>query len=369
MNRKIKVLVLTSSFPRNNLDWWARFILNIYRFLSKSTFGITVLAPHSPKAKFKETIDSILVLRFPYFLPFSLEKLTTGSGILHSSKTNMLAFFQVPILVGCEVIFTFYQLLIRRYDVIHAHWIIPQGLIALIGKFFFGKKVIVTVHGTDVYGLKSLRILKRIVFMFCDVCTVNSRATMKSVLDIYDKTNVKIIPMGVDLAVFSPLKKSKAWRKTFGQQNFILLAVGRLIECKGFEYLIKSIARLYKKYPIKLVIVGSGSLESKLRQISEDLSVVENVIFLGNLRHESLAHAYASSDLFIAPSITDPHTGETEGQNVAVLEALASGLPVVASDSGGIPDAIKDLETGLLVNEKDIESLSKAIERMLSDKS
>src|SRR3990167_11219948 len=149
----MKILVLTSTFPRNKNDWWGQFVLNIYRNLDKNKYSTTVLAPHDPSAKIIEEIDGIKVRRFVYFYPYSFQVLTSGEGILYSVRKNWLSKFQILTFILVELVVTLNALIKEKFDIVHAHWLLPQGLVAVIAKFIFRKPVIVTVHGSDIFGL------------------------------------------------------------------------------------------------------------------------------------------------------------------------------------------------------------------------
>lgn len=207
--KKKKVLVVTSSFPRSTTDWWAQFVLNIYKFLPKKEFDVTILAPHAPGSKLVEELEDNKIIRFPYFFPFALEKLTSGSGILHSSRVNIFSMFQIPLFISSQILLGCIYLLTHEVDVVHAHWILPQGILAVISKKLFRKKVILTVHGSDIFGLKKYNWLKKIILNSVDMCTVNSSATQKAVLALSSSINTKIIPMGVDTLIFSPKKRNR----------------------------------------------------------------------------------------------------------------------------------------------------------------
>lgn len=366
---KKKVLVITSSFPRYKTDWWAQFIANIYKNIDKQKYSITILAPHAPSAKLEEFLDGIHIIRFPYFYPFSLQKLTSGSGILHSSKENFFAKMQIIFFVSMQFLTTLKMLIKNKYDLVHIHWVIPQGLELLAAKYLFKIPVIATVHGSDLFGLKKLNLFKKLVLENADLCTVNSSATQNEVLKIAPKTKTVFIPMGVNTKVFSSDKKSKKVKLNYDNANLIL-AVGRLIGCKGFIYLIKAMPAILKKFPnTKLLIVGSGPERQNLENLVQKLALPSNAVnFLGSVNHEELSRIYASSDIFVAPSITDPVTGETEGQGIVVLEAMASGIPVVGSICGGIPDLISHNEDGLLIKQKDSKSLAMAIIKVMKNK-
>src|SRR5258706_12697368 len=162
MNKK-KVLVLTSSFPRNSYDWWAQFVLNLHAHVNKENYETIIIAPHAPGAQLTETMLGIHVKRFPYFYPYSLEKLTSGSGILHSGKTSILAFIQIPTFIFMETLTAIAELSKQNYNIIHAHWIIPQGFIVCIGKFLYKKPLFITVHGSDLFGLKHFGLVKTMI--------------------------------------------------------------------------------------------------------------------------------------------------------------------------------------------------------------
>ena len=138
----------------------------------------------------------------------------------------------------------------------------------------------------------------------------------------------------------------------------IVLFVGRLAEKKGVTYLINAM----KNIDALLIIVGDGPLK---QQLEEQASQMKNKIkFLGAKTHEELKTIYASSDIFVAPSIT-AKDGDKEGFGLVFLEAMASGLPVIGSNSGGIPSIVKDGENGFLVEEKDVKDLQEKIEILI----
>lgn len=369
--RKTKVLVLTSSFPRSKNDWWQQAIFNFYKNLDKRKYHVTVIAPSAPGAKTNEKLYGVDVKRFLYFYPPKLQRLTTGEGVLYSSRKGLLNKIQIFTFVLAEFFSTFLTLARGNFDIIHAQWILPQGIIAVLAKFIFRKPVIITGHGVDVFGLKKFNFIKASILKYCDGCTVNSKATFDAAYRLCPSSKIKIIPPGVDLKMFRKNKLDKRWRKKFGNQPKIILAVGRLIKWKGFEYLIKSLPYVLPKFPnAKVVIIGSGPEEENLKRTAQELNleIDKNVFFLGNIEPDRLSRIYASSDVVVSPSITLSSTGEKEGLGNVILEALASGTPVVASRSGGIVDMIDGYSTGLLFEEKDFRELAKKIVYVLSNK-
>ncbi|MCE7699547.1 MAG: glycosyltransferase family 4 protein, partial [Methanobacterium paludis] len=243
-------------------------------------------------------------------------------------------------------------------DLVHVQWPIPNGLGALFLKRIYGIPYINTIHGEEVYLSKryhTLTFLRSMVNNSFKSLT-NSSATLKTCLDVgLNEEKFEVIPFGVDTDFFRPLKIDK------DKNTFQILAVGYLIERKGFEYLIKAMNDVLERYDnVYLRIVGSGPLEKQLKRLIKDLNLNGNVEILKNVSDDELLNLYNLSDLFILPSVVDSQ-GNTEGLGVVLLEAMACGLSVIGSDVGGIPDIIQDGETGLLVHEKNVNDLSRSI--------
>lgn len=370
-SHRIKILVLTSSFPRYKTDWWQQAILSIYSNMNLNKYDITVIAPSAPGAKGNEKIQGINVKRFLYFYPPSLQMLTSGEGVLYTSRKKLLGKIQIITFILAEFFSALNTLAKEDFDIIHANWILPQGLVAVIAKFIFRKPVIVTVHGTDIFALKKLNFIKAFILKRIDLCTTNSSATYQAAYEICKSANIEIVHMGVDLNLYDPNKKDENFRKEFGNNPKIILGVGRLIKWKGFEYLIKSLPYVSLKFPnAKVVLVGSGPEEENLKELARKLhlEIGKDLFFPGHIGPDRIPYIYASSDIVVSPSITYAPTGEKEGQGNVALEALASGTPVVASRSGGLVDMIDGKSTGLLFEERDFKELSKKIIYILSNK-
>ncbi len=362
---KPKVLVTTTTFPRWNNDSRPRFVYDLCRHLT-GNFDIIVLAPHHHGAKYFEIMEGVKVYRFPYFYP-KYQALCWGGGILENMRKSWLARIQVPFLFLSELYHVHKLIKREKIELIHAHWLVPQGLIGIVYKKLYGIPLIITVHGVEVFLLKTRPFdsIARFVLNSCDTCTVNSSATKEAVLGITDvKDKLKVIPMGVDLNRFSDgrgIKKRNAKGKT-------ILTVVRLAERKGVKYLISTMPMVLKAHPdTRLVIVGEGPEKEPLMKLSKELGVGENVIFTGGIPNEKLPSFYGSSDVFVLPSIVDSR-GDTEGLGVVLLEAMAAGCPAIASDVGGIPDIIENDKNGFLVQQKSPEQLAEKIIILLENK-
>ena len=180
---KGKILVLASTFPRWKNDATPRFVYNLSERLA-SQYGIIVLSPHHSKAKKKEIMGKLDVRRFSYFKPESMQRLCYEGGMIPNMKKNFLARMQLPLLIISEF-FSAYNLIKKEnISMIHAHWILPQGFVAAILKKIFGIPLVVTIHGSDLFPLKSFifRRLQSFVLGNADFVTVNSIATKNELI-------------------------------------------------------------------------------------------------------------------------------------------------------------------------------------------
>ncbi|MBI2137103.1 glycosyltransferase [Candidatus Woesearchaeota archaeon] len=363
----IKILVTATTFPRWQNDTEPAFVYELSKRLADAGFEIMVLAPHFKGAKKEEMMGKVRVVRFPYFFE-RLEKLCYEGGIIPNIKRHWYARLLIPLLTASELIYTIKTAKKEKISVIHAHWIVPQGFVAAIAKKLTGVPYIATAHAGDVFPLKNrlFRLAAGIALKNAACCTANSTATKQAVLKVKNISNIEIIPMGVDLAEFTPKKRSNELRKRTGGK--IILAAGRMAEKKGFTHLIEAMPAVIKKIPdAKLVLIGEGPEKELLEEKAKELKLEGKTFFEGKATKEGLAKWYASSDVFVLPSIITKE-GDTEGLGLVLLEAIASGLPVIGSNVGGIPDIIKHEETGLLVREKQSDEIAQAIIKILTDR-
>ncbi len=362
----MKVLVATTTFPRWKGDTRPSFVYTLSRLLAKK-FKIAVLAPHHHGAKLMEKMSGLTVYRFPYFYPKKYQNLAWGAGLLSNIKRSNLAKLQLPSFMLSEIINMNKLIKKEKIRLIHAHWIIPSGLLAVILKKMHNIPVVVSVHGSDIFSLKGpiSRLIQRYVIENCDVCTANSSATKEEIIKkLKIKKDIKVIPMGVDMKQFAKKKGKKLLRKykNNDKNNKILLFVGRLAEQKGLQYLIKALPLVLKKYPeTKLLVVGEGSYKKELTGLASKLDLGKSIAFIGALPHSELAGYYKIADALILPSISG------EGLGIVLAEAIAAGTPVIGTKTGGIPDIIKDRETGLLVRKKDEKDIADKISALLSN--
>lgn len=169
-----------------------------------------------------------------------------------------------------------------------------------------------------------------------------------------DRASVYLVPHGVDIVRFRP-------RPLPGERPLRLLAVGRLVEKKGFDVLIAAAAKLSS--PFLLRVIGEGPERDRLGGLIAAAGLGDQITLVGAMTHADLPAEYANAHAVIVPSVIDS-TGDRDGLPNVVLEAMASGRPVVASDVSAIGAAITDEDTGLLVPPGDPAALASALERI-----
>jgi glycosyltransferase involved in cell wall biosynthesis len=178
-----------------------------------------------------------------------------------------------------------------------------------------------------------------------------------------EQSKVRIVPNGVDVKKFKPMEDATAVKRQFGLGNEpCVLFVGSLITRKGLPFLLEAAKIIVKENAdTKFVIVGDGPLRNQLTVSLESANLSDNFKFLGNLKEDTLSAVYNCAEVFVLPSIQ-------EGQGIVLLEAQASGKPVVAFDIGGVNETVRNGETGLLVKQGSSDKLADALLHLLSDK-
>ena len=359
---KPKLLVLTSTFPRWKDDTDPPFVFELSKRLT-SDFDVMVLAPHYPGANREEEINGLKIYRYRYFVG-RFEKLSGSTGILPTLKQNKLYWLLVPFFLVSQFFALIFISRKLRPDIIHAHWIISQGLIASLASIFTKVPFIMTAHGADVFGLRSSLMKKFKVFALkrAEVVTVVSNELKEAVeRDLGLFNHIHVLAMGVNSKRFTRSYRDISIKKKFGIEGVTLLFVGRLSEKKGVSYLIDAMPLVLDEFPnTKLLIIGKGELEKQLKAKVHFLCLEQNVVFVGAVPNKELPEYYSASDIFIGPSIIS-QSGDTEGLGLTFIEAAMSGCLLIGTDVGGIGDIIVNNETGLLVPEKNSHAIASKI--------
>ncbi|OGM17102.1 colanic acid biosynthesis glycosyltransferase WcaL [Candidatus Woesebacteria bacterium RBG_19FT_COMBO_42_9] len=251
----------------------------------------------------------------------------------------------------------------QDYDIIHCHFG-PRGIVGVFLKDLgIGGKVVTTFHAHDINKFVRERGKNVYSYLFKrgDAFLPISNYCAKELIKLgCEKEKMTIHRMGIDLQKFrySPKKAAKG-------ESVKILTVGRLVECKGHEYAIRALAEVIRKHKnVKYVIAGDGPLRSYLENLVKDLNLKENVNFLGEVDQDEVTKLYRESHLFVLPSVTAAD-GNQEGVPVVLMEAQASGLPVVSTLFTGVPEVVADGKSGFLVSERDVSALAEKLEYLI----
>jgi glycosyltransferase involved in cell wall biosynthesis len=360
-----RVLVLTSTFPRWENDPEPAFIFELSLRLCPF-FDVTVLSPRTPGSEMRETMAGLQVIRFPYFFQRWENLAMYGGGILNRLRSNPFNYLLVPFFLLGQLLALIRLLNQERFTLIHAHWLIPQGLISLLGLILSRRSIplVCTSHGGDLFALrgKIFQHLKRWVMKRSQALTVVSRAMLSIVVGMgIPPEKLQVISMGVDLKHrFTP---DPAIERSAGE----LLFVGRLVEVKGLEILLKAMPKVLAKNPtIRLTVAGAGPLEAELRELARRLDISDKVDFIGIVTQSRLPELYRRAALAVFPFV-ETKSGIQEGFGLVVVEAMGCGCPVIAGDLPAIHDSITHEESGLLVSPGNSDVFADTILRALND--
>ena len=354
----MKVLVIVTAFPRSERDVISPWLWITLRELSRHGVDIEVLS-----AAFKGLGDTemwgLKVRRWRYGPPF-LEILSYDVAIPEQLKRNPLYYAVVPLFLSGGFLKALSLAKSQSYDLLHVNWPIPLSLLSLP---FGDTPKIMTFHHSGLTLAENFPFLRKIyrgILEGADAVTVNSGFTRRKLLRIFPGLRrVETIP-------WPPGWETESLPEVEPEEKRILF-VGRLVEVKGVEYLLRAHKLLRKKFPdVKLAVVGDGPLRPRLEKLTDELGLRDSVVFTGWKTGEDIVSEYLRASLVVVPSIVD-EKGLTESLGVVAIEAMAFGRPVVASDVGGLPDVVTP-DAGILVPQKDPEALASAIEKILSDR-
>jgi glycosyltransferase involved in cell wall biosynthesis len=322
------LLVMTSTYPRWRGDPEPGFVHELSRRLT-DRFHVVVLGPHAPGALPREILDGVEVIRYRY-APGKLETLVNDGGIVANLRGSPWKLLLVPGFL-LSMAWSFFRLLRqRKIDVVHAHWLIPQGFIAAMLTLIGGGKppFVVTSHGADLFAMRSwpLPSIKKFVVRRAAGATVVSEGMRDEVAALgLDVGGVAVEPMGVDL--------QRRYRQDMGviRSRSELLFVGRLVEKKGLCHLLDALPLIRSVRPdVTLTVAGFGPELGARQAQARALGLTDVVEFVGPVSQDDLPALYQRAALFVAPFVA-AKSGDQDGLGLVLIEALGCGCPVVVS--------------------------------------
>jgi glycosyltransferase involved in cell wall biosynthesis len=366
----VRILTVTTSFPKFPGDTTAPFIESITRELASRGHDLTVILPARSDLN-PVPIDGV---RFrPYrYAPFRRLEVFGYAEALRADvalRGATVAVLPLAILSGLSAL----RKVLREqdYDVVHAHWVIPNGAMAALALAADGPPLVVSLHGSDVFlseKSRAARIGAKRAFRRAAAVTACSRDLADRSVPLGARSAPEVIPYGVASDVFRPdpvggreLRRELA----VPEDAFVLFAAGRLVRKKGFEYLLDAAGELCRRgRQVELVIAGRGDLEEELAQRARALGISSRLKLAGNVDRAALPRYFAMADAVAVPSVKDA-AGNVDGLPNVLLEAMASAKAIVATRVAGIPEALRAGEEGLLVSEKDAAGIANAVEELI----
>ncbi|MEO0868718.1 MAG: glycosyltransferase, partial [Cyanobacteria bacterium J06642_11] len=339
--RNKHILVLSSVYPLSPDGNHGAFIRETILRLQPTGATFSVFAPAYEGSQSYE-LEGVNVYRFRYFWKRFENLVRDGAPTKLKRQPLNLIPAVCYVLLGTFQLFWLCRKL--RPDILHVHWPFPHGVMAWPVSKLFNIPMLFSCHGGELLLARRFGFVAdalRWLLPQTAGVTVNSSFTKGLVEKLGANTSAQVIPYGLTVEAKPAIPRAP-------DESPTLLFVGRLDERKGVPYLLEAVARIRQTRPVRLRIVGSGILETELKDYCTQLNLDDCTEFLGFVTKAELVHEYASCDIFVLPAIVDSK-GDTEGLGVVMIEALAHSKPVVASAVGGIPDVIKPGETGCLV--------------------
>lgn len=360
--------MVTTSYPRFKGDSVGTFMEPIARGVAARGHSVHVVAPWHPLVTRRRVEDGVHFHFYKYAPLKSLNVFGYAAAMKADVSLRAAAVAAAPLALAAG--WRTARKIARRHraTIVHGHWVIPGGVTAAAAAG--GRPLVISLHGSDVYIAERLlpaRLAARAAFRraaFVTACS--SDLARRAVALGADPERISVIPYGVDADRFRPdAEAGKALRAQLGvpDQAALVAAAGRLVSKKGFEYLIDAIAQTRD---VVLALAGEGTLRAELGRRAESAGVAERVRFLGDRAQDDVATLFAAADVIVAPSVRDD-AGNVDGLPNVVMEALASGTPLITTTAGGIGAVVEHDATALVVAERDASALAASIRRAVAD--
>lgn len=364
--------MLTSSYPKYEGDVTAPFVESIAANIATEGNEVHVLAPFHPEVR-REPIEKGVHLHFFKYSPFRHLNIWGYAEALEADVRVKGAIYPLTPIVSVSSLYALWKLTGQvKFDVMHVHWVLPNGPVALVVARLRRLPLIVSMHGSDVFLAeqgKPLKYVARWCYRAAGAITAPSADLVKRAVRLgAPRSRCHVVPYGVDPSTFTRIEDARPLLREeldLSPDTKIVFAVGRMVYKKGFEYLIRAVPAILREHPnAKVVLAGGGDLEERLKSLVRQLGVEESVIMPGSVSHDKMPLYFSGCDLFVLPSVVDKQ-GNVDGLPNTLLEAMASARPVVATGVAGIPLAVQDGYNGLLVPEKQPGELAAAINLLL----
>ncbi|MHA1400936.1 MAG: glycosyltransferase [Candidatus Heimdallarchaeaceae archaeon] len=351
----MNVLIVTNQFPSKEYIYKGSFIFEQVKEIVKHCTNVYVLAPNYGDDKKKEVKERIEIYRFKTYTKKTLDPL------LRNLFSGVRGFFALIMFVLIQT-FSIYKLALKhKIDLIHAHWILPSGFSSLIVAKLLGKKMILTIHGSDVSYCKNKNVLKfflKFILKRADLLIGISDDITREILEFRVKEDkVRRIYLGINKNTI-PSEKSGGNQQPSSKKKIVM--VGSLYPIKGIPYLQEIVKVLSKKREdFEFHIIGDGELMHSLKEFIQTNNLEQYCIIHGFLPHKATLEIIKDSDICIQTSLS-------EGLSVVVQEAICMGKPIIATDVGGTKEIVIDNYNGFIISTQNVVQAVEKLDYLLS---
>jgi glycosyltransferase involved in cell wall biosynthesis len=366
----MRIGLLTTSFPRHHGDVAGHFVLGFARALAARGHQLEVLAPEPAEPLAPPRWPGVHVRFIPYMRPRSAARTFYGAGVPDNLGRDPSAWLGLAPFTAALL----RAALQRRacWDALVSHWALPCGLIA--GLVRQDRPHLAVLHSADLHVLSRLPLRSQVAQQIArgaDRLLLVSERERQRFLEwlpasTRSSTRCHVQPMGFDAEAdvdgdseLDPDRESL--RRQLGLQGFTLLTIARLVPVKGLAEAVQS---LLERADLTWLIAGDGPEAKRLSVLANGARL--RVRLLGNVSGAHKRALLRAADAFVLPSRILP-SGRSEGMPVALFEAMAQGLPTIASDVGGISEHVRHLETGLLLDPSAPDALERSVERLIAE--
>lgn len=348
----MNILLINYEFPPLG-GGGGSFSRDLAEELTRTNNNVDVLTSGFSDLDKEETVNGVRIFRIP---------VPARKSLYYASMPSLLSFPFMAIPKGLELIKK------NKYDIINTHFAVPSGPAGSILSSLSGIPNVLSLHGSDIYNpvskksphkLAPLRWAVRSSLKKASSVVAHSSYIEECALKIYSPGRaIDVIPLGMPNPVFSTVPRSDLSMQEYA---FYIVSVGRMAKVKGFDILLKTIKLMKtRRKEIHLVLIGDGPERKNLEELSSLLGITDQVHFTGWIQGEEKFRYMAASDVYVMSSIH-------EGFGLVLLEAMAAGLPIIATNKGGQTDIIKSERSGILVPPGDTEDLADAIIKLSED--